>query len=51
MKNAVKKIIVSILQWEAKRVIKKYNPKIIAVTGSVGKKIYNWLVSGRIGGT
>lgn len=37
MKNLVKKIIVSILWSEAHQVIKKYNPKIIAVTGSVGK--------------
>lgn len=37
MKNTAKKIIVSILQWEARLVIKKYSPKIVAVTGSVGK--------------
>ena len=37
MKNAVKKIIISILWSEAHQIIKKYNPKIIAVTGSVGK--------------
>jgi UDP-N-acetylmuramoyl-tripeptide--D-alanyl-D-alanine ligase len=37
MKNAIKKIIVSILRFEAYRVIKKYKPKIITVTGSVGK--------------
>ncbi|HAO64641.1 TPA: hypothetical protein DCQ44_01525 [Candidatus Taylorbacteria bacterium] len=37
MKNTVKKIIVSILQFEARQVINKYKPKIIAVTGSVGK--------------
>ena len=37
MKNTLKKIIVSILTWEANLVIKKYKPKIIAITGSVGK--------------
>ncbi len=37
MKNIFKKIIVSILTWEAKIVLKKYKPKIIAITGSVGK--------------
>jgi len=37
MKKYFKKIIVSIITWEAKKVIKKYNPKIIAITGSVGK--------------
>ncbi len=37
MKFFFKKIIVSILTWEAKLVLRKYNPKIVAVTGSVGK--------------
>jgi UDP-N-acetylmuramoyl-tripeptide--D-alanyl-D-alanine ligase len=37
MKNIIKKIIVKILTLEAKLVIKKYKPKIVAVTGSVGK--------------
>ncbi len=37
MKNTFKKIIVTILTWEAKMVIKRYKPKIIAITGSVGK--------------
>jgi len=37
MKFFLKKIVISILTWEAKFVLKKYNPKIIAVTGSVGK--------------
>lgn len=36
-KNIFKKVIVSILQWEAKMVLRKYKPRIIAVTGSVGK--------------
>src|SRR3989338_8917376 len=37
MKNIVKKIIIFILTVESKLVLKKYKPKIIAVTGSVGK--------------
>lgn len=37
MKNFIKTIVVAILTFEAKLVIKKYKPKIIAVTGSVGK--------------
>ncbi len=37
MKSIFKKIVVATLQWEAKLVLKKYQPKIVAVTGSVGK--------------
>lgn len=37
MKTLFKKIIVIILRFEAVLVLKKYQPKIIAVTGSVGK--------------
>ncbi len=37
MKQIVKEIIVAILTWEAKAVLRKYKPKIVAVTGSVGK--------------
>lgn len=37
MKQSIKSIIVSILQWEAEKILKKYQPKIIAITGSVGK--------------
>lgn len=37
MKQTLKKIIVFILTFEAKLVLKKYKPKIIAVTGNVGK--------------
>lgn len=32
-----KKIIVAIMTWEARCVLSRYSPKIIAVTGSVGK--------------
>lgn len=41
MKNTIKKIfkkiIVTILTWQAKLVLARYKPKIIAITGSVGK--------------
>lgn len=37
MKNTFKNIIVKIITWQAKLVLKKYKPKIIAITGSVGK--------------
>lgn len=37
MKQFLKKIIVAVLQCEAKLVLKKYKPKIVAITGSVGK--------------
>lgn len=37
MKQTLKKIVVYILTIEAKLVLKKYKPKIIAVTGNVGK--------------
>ncbi len=37
MKSILRSIVVAILTWEAKLVLKKYQPKIVAVTGSVGK--------------
>ncbi len=37
MKNILKKIITKILIFESKLVLRKYRPKIIAITGSVGK--------------
>lgn len=37
MKQIIKKIIVLIIKYESILIIKKYKPKIIAVTGSVGK--------------
>ncbi|MDO8572942.1 MAG: UDP-N-acetylmuramoyl-tripeptide--D-alanyl-D-alanine ligase [bacterium] len=37
IKSIAKKIIVVIITLEARLVIKKYKPKIIAITGSVGK--------------
>ncbi len=37
MKNIFKNIIVLIITWQAKLILARYNPKIIAITGSVGK--------------
>jgi len=37
MKKILKKIVISILTLEARLVLKKYKPHIIAVTGNVGK--------------
>ena len=37
MKTFFKQCIVILLTWEAKAVLRKYKPKIVAVTGSVGK--------------
>lgn len=37
MKKTFKKIIVKILFWQSKKILAKYKPKIIAITGSVGK--------------
>lgn len=37
MKNIFKKIILNILRLEAEIVLKKYKPRIITITGSVGK--------------
>lgn len=37
MKQILKKLIIIVLEWEAKLVLRKYRPRIIAITGSVGK--------------
>lgn len=37
MKNIFKKIITTILQVESRLVLMRYRPKIVAITGSVGK--------------
>jgi UDP-N-acetylmuramoyl-tripeptide--D-alanyl-D-alanine ligase len=37
MKSMLKKIVVAVVTWEAKQVLRKYTPKVVAVTGSVGK--------------
>src|SRR3989344_9659971 len=36
-KEIFKKIIIAVITFETRVVLKKYNPKIIAVTGTVGK--------------
>lgn len=37
MTSFVRKIIISIIQWQARMIILRYKPRIVAVTGSVGK--------------
>ncbi len=37
MKDFFKKIIIKIITWQAKVLIKRNNPKIIAITGNLGK--------------
>ncbi|MDE2031046.1 MAG: UDP-N-acetylmuramoyl-tripeptide--D-alanyl-D-alanine ligase [Patescibacteria group bacterium] len=37
IKKTFKKITVTIITWQARLVLKRYHPKIIAITGSVGK--------------
>jgi UDP-N-acetylmuramyl pentapeptide synthase len=37
MKSFLKKIVIAVLTWEAKKVLAKYKPKVVAITGSVGK--------------
>lgn len=37
MKDIFKKTVIAIITFEAKLVLKKYKPKIVAITGSVGK--------------
>ncbi|MDO8625919.1 MAG: UDP-N-acetylmuramoyl-tripeptide--D-alanyl-D-alanine ligase, partial [Candidatus Magasanikbacteria bacterium] len=37
MKSFLKKIVIIILTWEARLVLARHKPKIVAITGSVGK--------------
>lgn len=37
MKEIFKKIVLLILTWEARIILKKYRPRVVGVTGSVGK--------------
>jgi UDP-N-acetylmuramoyl-tripeptide--D-alanyl-D-alanine ligase len=37
MKNFLKKVVTNIITWEAQMALKRHAPKIIAVTGNVGK--------------
>ncbi|MEW5907655.1 MAG: Mur ligase family protein [Patescibacteria group bacterium] len=37
IKKIIKKIIIFLLQFEARLILKKYKPKIIAISGTVGK--------------
>ena len=37
IKSILKKIVVVILNWETRLILRKYKPKIVGVTGNVGK--------------
>lgn len=37
MQGIFKRIIVTVITWEARAILRKYKPRIVAVTGSVGK--------------
>ncbi|OHB23955.1 MAG: hypothetical protein A2542_02410 [Parcubacteria group bacterium RIFOXYD2_FULL_52_8] len=37
IKKTIRTIVVHLLEWEARLVLKKYKPKIVGVTGNVGK--------------
>jgi len=37
IKNVLKKLVVYILNWESRLILRKYKPKIIGITGNVGK--------------
>ncbi|HEV7448944.1 MAG TPA: UDP-N-acetylmuramoyl-tripeptide--D-alanyl-D-alanine ligase [Candidatus Paceibacterota bacterium] len=37
MRQVFKQLIVWVLQWESRAVLRKYKPKVVAITGSVGK--------------
>jgi UDP-N-acetylmuramoyl-tripeptide--D-alanyl-D-alanine ligase len=37
MKSFLKKVVVAILSWEAKMLLRRHRPTIVAVTGNVGK--------------
>lgn len=37
MKSFLKKVVVAILSWEAKVLLRRHRPTIVAITGSVGK--------------
>ncbi len=37
MKRILKKIVVTILTWEARLALRKYKPKVVAISGNVGK--------------
>jgi len=36
MKNKLKQIIINILTWEARVVLWRHTPKVVAITGSLG---------------
>lgn len=51
MRGVLKNIVVTVLTWEARLVLWRYNPKIIAVTGSVGKTTTKDAIYAALAGT
>jgi UDP-N-acetylmuramyl pentapeptide synthase len=37
MKNILKRLVINTLEWESRAILRKYNPKVVAITGTVGK--------------
>ncbi len=37
IKKTLKSIIAAILRWEARQILRRYRPKVVGITGSVGK--------------
>lgn len=37
MKDYIKKVIIRVITWQARFLLKRHNPKIIAITGNLGK--------------
>ncbi len=35
--ESIKRLVIAILVWEARAVLLRYKPRVIAITGSVGK--------------
>lgn len=50
MRLVLRRLLVFVLKWLTRAVIRKYHPRIIAVTGSVGKSTTRELIVGMLGG-
>ncbi|MBI4067800.1 UDP-N-acetylmuramoyl-tripeptide--D-alanyl-D-alanine ligase [Candidatus Kaiserbacteria bacterium] len=50
MKELLKKVVVAILTLEARAILRKYRPRVIAITGSVGKTTAKDAIYAALGG-